>query len=256
MDPKNIERAAIYTLIIILSAALIAGAAALVVHFSRKAPDDPSGSNSQSEMHISPENTQGEPENTLSTPETQDNNTAGTDEGTNTAEPPAETETSFVPVKVTTYDEPKTMYAMYNTNARESYTTASVILGMFYQGDEITVIGQTDNGWYQVKYGTYKAYIRADLLTDKKEEAETTIKVYKTPKIMYTTGEINIRRSHTTNSELIATVPLGTEITVTGETDNGWYQVKYNDEEAYIKSDLLTSTKPSADSPAETNQPA
>ncbi len=240
MDPKNIERAALYTLIIILTAALIAGGAALVVHFSNS-PGDQTDDTGQNTDRREPPATS--PISDKATEPDEPKNTAGpyeTDKGT---EP--ETDAPVDPVRVMTYNEPKTMYALYNTNARESYTTDSVILGMFYMGDEVTVTGEADNGWYQVKFGTRTAYIRGDLLTDDKSKTESTIKVYTTPKTMYTTGNINLRKSYTTNSDILETIPEGTEVTVTGETDNNWYQVKYGDKEGFIKSDLLSDTKPS-----------
>lgn len=239
MDPKNIERAALYTLIIILTAALIAGGAALVVHFSKSSGEDTGGGSGTQTQRRDPDATR-EPDESTAPIETD-----GTTEpkGTDAVTEP-DTDVPITPVRVTTYNEPKKMYALYNANARESYTTESVIIDMFYMGDEVTVTGEADNGWYQVKCGTRTAYIRGDLLTDDKSKTEPTIKVYTVPKTMYTTGNINLRESYTTKSEILDTIPEGTAVTVTGETDNNWYQVEYGDKKGFIKSDLLSNTKP------------
>ena len=77
----------------------------------------------------------------------------------------------------------------------------------------------------------------------------------KTPKFtsvnqtMYTTGEVNIRKSYSTSSAIIKTVSKGTEVTRTGIGDNGWSKITYNGQTAYISSKLLTKTKPAEDKP-------
>ncbi len=66
---------------------------------------------------------------------------------------------------------------------------------------------------------------------------------------MYTTGDVNIRKSYSTSSAIIKTVEKGTKVTRTGIGDNGWSKVTYNGQTAYISSSLLTSTKPAEDKP-------
>lgn len=66
---------------------------------------------------------------------------------------------------------------------------------------------------------------------------------------IYTTGEVNIRKSYSTSSAIIKTVEKGTEITRVGIGDNGWSKITYNGQTAYISSSLLTKTKPAEDKP-------
>ena len=66
---------------------------------------------------------------------------------------------------------------------------------------------------------------------------------------MYTTGEVNIRKSYSTSSAIIKTVEKGTKITRVGIGDNGWSKITYNGQTAYISSSLLTKTKPAEDKP-------
>ena len=72
---------------------------------------------------------------------------------------------------------------------------------------------------------------------------------------MYTTGEVNIRKSYSTSSAIIKTVEKGTKITRVGIGDNGWSKITYNGQTAYISSSLLTKTKPAEDKP-KTEEPA
>ena len=72
---------------------------------------------------------------------------------------------------------------------------------------------------------------------------------------MYTTGEVNIRKSYSTSSAIIKTVAKGTKVTRTGiattKTSDGitWSKVTYNGQTAYVSSSLLTKTKPAEDKP-------
>lgn len=69
-----------------------------------------------------------------------------------------------------------------------------------------------------------------------------------TNKIMYSTGNINLRASWSTSSSATS-IEKGTELNITGtstEKINGyvWYRVSYNGQTKYVASSLLTSTKP------------
>ena len=247
MDRYNIEKAAIITIIVILAAALVAGAVMLVLKYTGEEPDDAGGGNT-------PATSTGLPDDSTAPPDiTNTPDDSGTDEITgevtdpvNTDPVPPDTDPEPEPVAVTKYDEPKTMYALSNVNARASNTTESIIIVMFYQGDAIKVTGETDNGWYIIEYHSTTAYIRGDLLTEDPSETEVKIELYTTSKTMYAKSEVNVRASFSTNSESFEIITPGTEVTVLGETANGWYQISYNDGVAYIKSDYLSNTKPEA----------
>lgn len=65
-----------------------------------------------------------------------------------------------------------------------------------------------------------------------------------TNKTLYSTGDINVRSSYSTSSSSVGSLKKGDVVTVIGTSSNGWSKVKYNGQVAYIKSDLLTATKP------------
>lgn len=240
MDPKNVERALIYTLIIILSAAIIAGGVALVVHFTNDSSDVTDGNAPHTTVEADP-GTETDPP-VSSSPET--------DIQTETSEPDTdsgsgdETTAEAVPVTVTKYDEPKIMYALSNVNVRASWSTQSIILGLIYQSEAVTVTGETDNGWYVVDFRGYTGYIFAELLSDDSTAAEVTVNAYATPKTMYAAQDVNVRESYSTNSAILEQIAAGTEVTVLGITDNKWYQISYNDGVAYIRSEYLTTVRP------------
>ncbi len=62
---------------------------------------------------------------------------------------------------------------------------------------------------------------------------------------VYATGDINIRKSYSADSDKIGTLKAGESVTRTGISDNGWSKVSYNGGTGYIKTSLLTTEEPS-----------
>ena len=236
----NLGRTLVYSLLIVLSIAVIVGAVALLVHILgiTSEPDDTSG-DTGTESAAPPPDTKPRDTADTSSEETE------TDEVTETDEPIPEDG-----VLVREYDEPVIMYALYNVNARMKDTVESDIMGMFYQGEAVTVTGETPNKWYRVDYRDYTAYIRSDLLTADSSVASVEIEIYSEPVTMYAISNVNVRESHSTNSSIYKMIETGTAVKVTGRAANGWYRIEYGESYAYIKEEYLSEEKPEAD-PAE-----
>ena len=66
-------------------------------------------------------------------------------------------------------------------------------------------------------------------------------------KTAYATGDINVRSSYSSSSSAVGYLKKGDSVTIIGVGSNGWSKVTYNGKTAYIKSDLLTTTKPAED---------
>ena len=65
------------------------------------------------------------------------------------------------------------MYAAQNCNLRKSWSTDSDKAGYLTQGQEVTRIGVSDNGWSKIQYNGGEAYVATRLLTsDKTEDLE------------------------------------------------------------------------------------
>lgn len=65
---------------------------------------------------------------------------------------------------------------------------------------------------------------------------------------LYATGDINVRKSYATDSDIIGNLKKGESITRTGIGDNGWSKVTYDGSTGYIKTSLLTTEEPSKSS--------
>ena len=77
-------------------------------------------------------------------------------------------ETSLPEYTVTSFEEPKTMYATTLVNIRKGPSTDFDRIGRLKPGQEITVTGQADTLWYEVMYGEDKAFISDEYLQDEK----------------------------------------------------------------------------------------
>lgn len=71
---------------------------------------------------------------------------------------------------------------------------------------------------------------------------------------MYATSSLNVRSAASADAEKLGTFAAGDSITVIS-SENGWSKIDYNGTEAYVASDYLSDTQPTA-APAATQAPA
>ena len=107
--------------------------------------------------------------------------------------------------------------------------------------------------------------------TDKKDETEKTsetkatdVKTSETKateakpaqsagSIMYAAGNLNIRSSADSSSDVLATFTPGAAVSVLGDAGNGWSKISYNGKIAYVSSNFLASSESAALEKSETN---
>ena len=71
-----------------------------------------------------------------------------------------------------------------------------------------------------------------------------TVTEYDTVAKMFASDTVNVRSGAGTDYDKLGKVTWGTEISVTGVTDNGWFEVLYNDLIGYIRGDYMVSEMP------------
>lgn len=76
------------------------------------------------------------------------------------------------------------------------------------------------------------------------QKTEFTVTEYSEPLNMYTSDTVNVRQGAGTDYDRLGKLKWGTQTQVTGETDNGWYEVVYNDSTAYICGDYMVTELP------------
>ncbi len=116
-----------------------------------------------------------------------------------------------------------------NVNVRSAASEESTIIGKVDKGSQLVLIDKMD-GWFQVSFnGNDHAYVSDDFL--KVSRAEGTVKG----------NSINVRNGASTGSEVIKQVNDGDVITVIGQ-NSGWYQLAYNNGNAYISKEFLSGS--------------
>lgn len=88
-----------------------------------------------------------------------------------------------------------------------------------------------------------QAQAAADAAAAQEEANKTTV---------YTTDKVNVRDSAAETGNLLGTIDAGTAVTRYADTD-GWSKIDFNGTKAYVKSDFLSATQPTADAAATTD---
>lgn len=129
-----------------------------------------------------------------------------------------------------------------SVNLRQGPTTSTVIVGKVVEGDNLVSYGKTSDGlWYKVKFGDTEGYIYAEYVTSDSEKirGEGTIN-----------DGVNFRKSPSTSSEIISTLPQNSKVTITG-SEGEWYKIIANGQEGYVVArcvDRVTATSRSGSS--------
>ncbi len=108
-------------------------------------------------------------------------------------------------------------------------TNFSVILVM-PGGSTVTITGALTNGFYPVRYGTTNGYASATYLqiggTPSSPTPTATAPAIDTATVI--DGALNLRAGPSTNTSVLAVMPGGSTVSITGSVTNGFYPVRYN----------------------------
>lgn len=145
----------------------------------------------------------------------------------------------------------KTVKTTDVVNVRSSDSIEADKLGKTTQGQILDLIEERVNGWSKVKFEGKEGYIKTEFLepyetetvvnnndseTEDNVEEETTEVATTEGKL---TDTVNIRKTASTSGEKLGQLSKGSSIDIIEKMDNGWTKIKYNDGEAYVKSDYV-----------------
>ncbi len=71
-----------------------------------------------------------------------------------------------------------------------------------------------------------------------------TVTLFDSPKSMFASNPVNVRKGPTTDFERVGTLNRGQEVTVTGQADTDWYEILYGEEKAFVSDHYLQNEKP------------
>ena len=83
--------------------------------------------------------------------------------------------------EITVFGETQVMYAASPVNVRSGPSTDFARTGGLDRGQEVSVTGQADTGWYEIAYGDGKAYVSGHYLQKEKPAEEAPVQEGQTP---------------------------------------------------------------------------
>lgn len=143
---------------------------------------------------------------------------------------------------------------------RTGPSTADAILGNLNAGDSVELTGTTSNGFYEIWYGDYVGYAYADYIVPG-GSAEVAVAAAPVAEdvaapqpegasgTFYTTDSVNLRTGASTGDGVVAVVPAGSEVWLTGYIANGFSEVSSAWGDGWISSDYLGANPPAAPEP-------
>jgi cell wall-associated NlpC family hydrolase len=127
---------------------------------------------------------------------------------------------------------------------RQGPSSADPILASLEAGDWVTLTGYSENGFHEVYWGDWVAYVYADYLSvggavaDPVDDAPA-VSASGAVGVDYTADSVNLRAGASTNDGVIAVVPAGTEVYRTGNVANGFVEVDSGYGWGWIYADYL-----------------
>ena len=140
----------------------------------------------------------------------------------------------------------ETVYAKTDATVRAGYSTSAKPIGALKAGAAVVRTGVCDNGWSRIRYNDRVAFVYSELLTTKNPNSEVKgVKVTAVNETVYVVvDDANVRKSWSTDSEIVGDLKYGAKVSRTGICDNGWSRIVYNGKDAYIHSDLISKNDP------------
>ena len=120
-----------------------------------------------------------------------------------------------------------------NLNFRKSASTSSSIIATIPKNTTIEIIDKSTSGWYKVKYKNSTGYVSSQYVKLSNNDNSTNTPSTSTQKGV-TTANLNFRKSASTSSLIISTIPKNTTIEIVEKLPSGWYKVKYKGSTGYV----------------------
>ncbi len=145
----------------------------------------------------------------------------------------------------------KTVRATDVVNIRSSDSEEADKIDKAQIGQEFQLLEEKGNGWSKVSHNGGEAYIKSDYLEVVSEEVVTASQEQEeeedTPAVSNEAASgtvtvkesVRVRKSASTESEVLGTVYTGDELDLLMKQADGWTKVKYKGQTAFIKSDYV-----------------
>ncbi len=131
-----------------------------------------------------------------------------------------------------------------NLNVRSGAGTSYSKIGSLKNGSEVTIVEETSNGWYKIKFNSGYGYVSAKYIklknTESEEKPNTSETSTKTGIVTTSGTNLNVRNGAGTSYSKIGSLKNGSKVTIVEETSNGWYKIKFNNSYGYVSNSYIS----------------
>lgn len=127
----------------------------------------------------------------------------------------------------------------YKVHLRAEPSASAQSLGLYFTGTSVTLKSDPNagSGWIDVKIGRERGYMRAKYLKTG-AEAERVKEQFWSGTVQ-ATKYARMRKGPSAEYQFIRNVNDGENLTIMGETDEGWYYVEYKGDKGFISKNLI-----------------
>ncbi|MCR4686092.1 MAG: SH3 domain-containing protein [Lachnospiraceae bacterium] len=132
---------------------------------------------------------------------------------------------------------PEIVKATTKVNVRASDSENAEKIGSVIEGAELTRLETKVNGWSKIIYNGQEGYIKSDYLVPvggDDTQATDPDKTYVT-----VSENVNVRKEASMDAERVVLAQAGDKFELVEKLSNGWTKVKYNGQDAFIKSEYV-----------------
>ena len=137
-------------------------------------------------------------------------------------------------------------------NVRSSDSVEADRLGKTSKGQVLELIEEKLNGWSKVVFEGKEGYIKTEFLVAEETEMQLSTEVPEnaktesvpeidnsTKKEGKLTDTVNVRKTPSTDADIVGILTKGTEIEVLEQMNNGWTKISHANGPSYVKSDFI-----------------
>ena len=131
-----------------------------------------------------------------------------------------------------------------DVNFRMGPGTEYDIIEAIYPDRSVELVARCDNGWYLICYHDKLGFVRGDFINQVSDQ-ELSDELQNLPDVMkfvQATSDVRIRPEANTDQQEYGLLLRGQSLEMVRRLDNGWYEVIYNGQTAYVCGDYVKET--------------
>ena len=137
-------------------------------------------------------------------------------------------------------------------NVRSSDSIEADKIGRTTQGQILELVEERVNGWSKVIFEGKEGFIKTEFLQPEETEMQLSTEVTENSSVLDVVEEsdnsvkkgtltdtVNVRRTASTEADIVGILNKGSDIEIIEQMNNGWTKIKHPNGEAYVKSDFI-----------------